>query len=128
MLSPEFADYRQLKENHYAPSNQRSRNTYKHPDKRPFDVEPIIMVGGGHVFRAGDDEMLVVAEPEAVEHKSIEPVHHHPESVCCQCTAPEGLATVDITHQQTQQDPENHHGDNLLGVESGASRTVARIH
>ena len=72
--------------------------------------------------------MLVVAEPEAIEHQGIEPVHHHPKGVGCQRAAKEGRASVDVLDQQTQQHTEDHHGDNLLDVERHASWTVARVH
>ena len=53
----------------------------EHADQGAFDVEPLVVVGGRHVFGAGDDEALVVAEPKAIQHEGVEPVHHHPERV-----------------------------------------------
>ena len=100
----------------------------KHPDERSLDVEPIVMIGIGHVFRARDDEMLVVTEPDAVEHKGVEPVHHYPEGIGRQGTAPISLASVDVAHQQTQQNAKHNHGDYLFGIKDRSARAIAGIH
>ena len=63
------------------PRNESRGNAEKHADEGAFDVEPVVVVIGGHVFGAGNDEMLVVAEPEAVQHDSVEPVHYIPEGI-----------------------------------------------
>ena len=59
-------------------------------------MEPVVVIGGGHILRAGNDEMLVVAKPEAVEHHGIEPVYHHSEGIGRQHAAQGGRASVDI--------------------------------
>ena len=90
-------------------------------------MEPVVVVIGGHVLGAGDDEVLVVAEPEAVQDDGIEPVYDHPEGVGGKGAAPEGAATIDITHQQAEEDAEDGHGDHLLDIEAHSPRPIAGI-
>ena len=71
--------------------------------------------------------MPVVAEPDAVKDKRVEPVYDAPEGVGGQDSAPERGAAVDVAHQQAEQDPEDHESGNLLRVEARSSRTVAVV-
>ena len=81
-----------------------------------------------HVLGPLDYEMWVVAEPQAVQHQRVEPVHDAPERIGREDASPEGRAAVDVFHQQAQQDAENDEGGYLLRVEDRTSRTVAVIH
>ena len=67
--------------------DQGCGDAQKHADECSFDVEPIVVVGSGHVLRAWNDEMLVVAKPDTVQHQRVEPVHYHSEGVGCQSAA-----------------------------------------
>ena len=40
--------------------NQGGGETQEHAEEGAPDMEPVVVVGGGHVLSAGDDEMLVV--------------------------------------------------------------------
>ena len=71
--------------------------------------------------------MLVVAEPEAVQDEGIEPVHDHPERVGRKGTTPEGVATIDITHQQSEEDAEEDHREHLLDIEAHSPGPVATV-
>ena len=116
-----------LKNNDYS-GHQRSGYRQSHAHKATFYVEPIIVIVSGHIFRAGDNEMLVVAKPEAVHNKGIKPIHDTPESISCERSAPEGRAPVDIANKQTKQDSETEHGDKLLCIEDRAAGPIGIIH
>lgn len=91
-------------------------------------MKPVVVVVLRHVFRPFDHEMLVMAEPEAVQHNSVEPVHYIPEGIGREESAPEGRTAVDISNQQSQQYAENDQGGDLLRVEDRSAGTVAIIH
>ena len=78
-----------------------------------------------HIFRPRDDEVPVVAEPEAVQDEGVEPVRDAPQSVCREASAPERRAAVNIAYQQPQHDAEDGHGCTLLHVKSHASGEVS---
>ena len=111
----------------HGPGDCRGGDGEEHADEGAFDVEPVVVVGGGHVFGAGDDEMLVVAEPDAVEDEGVKPVDDAPEGVSRQRAAPEGAAAVDVAHEQPEQQAEGHEGGELLGVEARPAGPVAGI-
>ena len=90
-------------------------------------MKPVIMVVLHHVLRPFDYEMLVVAEPEAVQHDGVEPVHDIPEGISREETTPEGRAAVDVAYQKAQQHSENDQGGDLLRVEDRSARAVAFI-
>ena len=116
-----------LKNNDYS-GHQRSGYRQRHAHKATFYVEPIIVIVSGHIFCAGDNEMLVVAKPEAIHNKSIKPIHDTPESISRERSAPEGRAPVDIANQQTKQDSETEHGDKLLCIKDRAAGPIGIIH
>ena len=87
----------------------------------------MVVVGGCHVLGAGDDEALVVAEPKAIQHEGVEPIHRHPEGVGGQGAAPERRAAIRVAHQQAQQDAKEEQGGNLFGVDGRAARLVACV-
>ncbi|MBR5659931.1 MAG: hypothetical protein IKW99_00070 [Bacteroidales bacterium] len=71
--------------------------------------------------------MPVVAEPQAVQHQRIKPVHDAPEGVGRECPAPEGRASVDILDEEAQKHTEDEQGNNLLRIEARSAGTVAVI-
>ena len=90
-------------------------------------MKPVVVVVLRHVFRPFDHEMLVMAEPEAVQHDGVEPVHDIPEGIGHEEPAPEGCAAVDVAYQKTQQHAENDQGGDFLRVEDRPAGTVAVI-
>ena len=81
-----------------------------------------------HVLGPPNHEMLVMAEPQAVQHEGVEPVHDAPEGIGREGPAPERRAAVDVLHENAQQYAENDKSDNLLRVEGRSAGTVAVIH
>ena len=65
-------------------------------------MEPVVVVFLHHVLGPLDHEMPVVAEPQTVQHKRVEPVHDALESVGRECPAPEGRASVDILDEEAK--------------------------
>ena len=90
-------------------------------------MEPVVVVVLHHIFCPFDYEMPVVAEPEAVQHDGVEPVHDIPEGIGREEPAPEGRTAVDISNQQAQQHAENDQCCDLLRVEDRPAGTVAVI-
>ncbi len=90
-------------------------------------MEPVVVVVLRHILRSLDHEMLVMAEPEAVQHDGVEPVHDIPEGIGREETAPEGRAAVDVPNQQAQQHAENDQGGEFFRVEDRSAGTVAVI-
>lgn len=91
-------------------------------------MEPVVVVVSNHIFSAGDDEVLVVAEPDAVQYNGVEPIHHHPQGVRGKASAPERGTAIDIPHQQAQQHTEDGHGRQFLHIKTDSSRLIAGIH
>ena len=71
--------------------------------------------------------MLVVAEPQTVQHQRIEPVHDAPESVGSECPAPEGRTSVDILDEEAQKHTEDDQGNDLLRIEARSAGTVVVV-
>ena len=55
-------------------------------------MKPIVVIGSGHVFSAGDDEVWVVTKPDTVQDKGIEPIHHIPQGIGSKDAGPERSA------------------------------------
>lgn len=117
-----------LQDGRYHPGSERSRNSQEHPDEGPLYVEPVVVVVRDHILRAGNHTVLVVAEPDAIQHQCVEPVYNAPKGVCGETSAPERRAAVDIAYQQPQHDAEDGHGCNLLYVVGHASGPIGLIH
>ena len=115
-------------EDHDEPGNKCGRDGQNHSDEGAFDMEPVVVVILHHVLGPFDHEMLVVAEPHAVQHDRVEPVHDAPEGVGREDPAPEGCATVDVSHEQAQQHAEYDEGEDLLRIEAWAAGTVSVVH
>ena len=98
-----------------------------HTDEASLDVEPVVVVILHHVLCPLDHEMLVVAEPQAVQHKGVEPVHDAPEGIGREGPAPERRAAVDILHEEAKQHTEDDKSYNLLRVEGRSAGTVAVV-
>lgn len=90
-------------------------------------MEPVVVVILHHVLGPLDHEMRVMAEPEAVQHEGVEPVHDTPEGIGREGSAPERRAAVDIFHEEAQQHAEDEQGNDLLRVEGRSAGTVAVI-
>ena len=108
--------------------DKSGRDGQHHADEGALDMEPVVVVGIHHVLRPFDHEMLVVAEPQAVQHESVEPVHDAPEGISREDPAPEGRAAVDVPDKEAQQNAEDDKGGDLLGIETGSTGTVGVIH
>ena len=80
-----------------------------------------------HVLGPPNHEMLVVAEPQAVQHDGVEPVHDAPEGIGREGSAPERSAIVDVFHEEAQQHAEDEQGYDLLRVEGRSAGTVAVV-
>ena len=109
------------------PGDEGGRDGQHHADEGALDMEPVVVVGIHHVLRPLDHEMLVVAEPQAVQHESVEPVHDAPEGISREDPAPEGRAAVDIPDQEAQKHAEDHEGGDLLGIEARTAGTIGVI-
>ena len=71
--------------------------------------------------------MPVVAEPQAVQHQCVEPVHDAPESVGRECPASEGRTSVDILDEEAKQHAEDDESDDFLRIKARTSGTVAVV-
>ena len=90
-------------------------------------MEPVVVVVLHHVLGPLDHEMSVVAEPQAVQHQRIEPVHDAPEGVGRECPAPEGRTSIDILDEKAQKHTEDDESDDFLRIKARSSGTVAVI-
>lgn len=63
-----------LSNNHNHSSHQRGGKPQQHTDEGSFDMEPVVVVGVGHVLRAWNNEVFVVAESDTIQHQRVEPV------------------------------------------------------
>ncbi len=99
-----------------------------HTDEASLDVEPVVVVILHHVLCPLDHKMLVVAEPQAVQHNRVEPVHDTPEGVGREGTAPERSAAVYILHEEAKQHTEDEQGYDLFHIEGRSAGTVAVIY
>ncbi len=115
-------------EDYDEPGNEGGRDGQHHADKTTLDVEPVVVVVLHHILGPLDHEMPVVAEPKAVQHEGVEPVHDAPEGICREGPAPERRAAVDILHEKAKQHAEDEQGNDLLRVEGRSAGTVAVIH
>jgi hypothetical protein len=109
------------------PGDEGGRDGQHHADEGTLDVEPVVVVVLNHILGPLDHEMRVVAEPQAVQHESVEPVHDAPEGVGREGPAPEGRAAVDVLHEEAQQHAEDEQGDDLLSVEGRSAGTVSVV-
>ena len=71
--------------------------------------------------------MSVMAEPQAVKHEGVEPVHDAPEGIGRERPAPERRAAVDVLHEEAQQHAEDDKSHDLLRVEGRSAGTVAVV-
>ena len=115
-------------EDYDEPGDEGGRDGQHHADEGTLDVEPVVVVILHHVLGPLDHEMRVVAEPQAVQHESVEPVHDAPEGISREGPAPEGRAAVDVPDKEAQQNAEDDKGGDLLGIETGSTGTVGVIH
>lgn len=90
-------------------------------------MEPVVVVFLRHVLGPLDHEMPVVAEPQTVQHKRVEPVHDAPESVGRECPAPEGRTSVDILDEKAQKHTEDDESDDFLRIKARTSGAVAVV-
>ena len=114
-------------EDYDEPGDKGGRDGQYHAYEGALDVEPVVVVVLHHVLGPLDHEMRVVAEPQAVQHESVEPVHDAPEGIGREGTAPERSAAVDVLHQKPQQYAEDEQGDDLLRVEGRSAGPVAVV-
>lgn len=110
------------------PGDQGGRDGQDHADEGALDMEPVVVISIDHVLGPLDHEMLVMAEPQAIQDDRIEPVHDAPERVGGKRAAPECRAAIDIPYQQAEQDTEDQECDHLLRVEPRSARTVGIVH
>ena len=68
-----------------------------------------------------------MTEPDAVQNKSIEPIHHIPESIGRQYSTPECFAMIDITNQQAQEHAKHKQRRYLFNIENNTSRLITII-
>ncbi len=109
------------------PGNESGRDGQYHSDEGALDMEPVVVVILHHVLGPLDHEMLVVAEPQAVQHEGVEPVHDAPEGIGREGPAPECSAAVDILHEKAKQHAEDEQSDDLLRIEGRSAGTVAVV-
>ena len=114
-------------EDYDEPGDEGGRDGQGHADEAALDMEPVVVVVLNHVLGPLDHEMPVVAEPQAVQHESVEPVHDAPEGIGRHCPAPERSAAVDILHEEAQQYAEDEQGNDLLRVEGRSAGAVAVV-
>ena len=114
-------------EDYDEPGDEGGRDGQHHADEGALDMEPVVVVVLHHVLGPLDHEMPVVAEPQAVQHDGVEPVHDAPEGIGRQCPAPERSAAVDILHEEAQQYAEDEQGNDLLRVEGRSAGAVAVV-
>ena len=114
-------------EDYDEPGDEGGRNGQDHADEGALDMKPVVVVVLHHVLGPLDHEMRVVAEPQAVQHEGVEPVHDAPEGIGREGPAPERSAAVDIFHEEAQQYAEDEQGNDLLRVEGRSAGTVAVV-
>ena len=114
-------------EDYDEPGDEGGRDGQYHTDETTLDMKPVVVVVLHHVLGPLDHEMRVVAEPQAVQHKGVEPVHDAPEGIGREGPAPERSAAVDILHEEAQQHAEDEQGNDLLRVEGRSAGTVAVV-
>ena len=115
-------------EDYDEPGDEGGRDGQHHADEATLDVEPVVVVVINHILGPLDHEMPVVAEPQAVQHEGVEPVHDAPEGIGREGPAPERRAAVDILHEETKQHAEDDESHYLLRIEGRSAGTVAVIH
>ena len=114
-------------EDYDEPGDEGGRDGQHHADEATLYVEPVVVVILHHVLGPLDHEMLVVAEPQAVQHEGVEPVHYAPEGIGREGPAPECSAAVDILHEKAKQHAEDEQGNDLLRIEGRSAGTVAVV-
>ena len=110
------------------PGDKGGRDGQHHSYEGTLDMEPVVVVVLHHILGPLDHEMLVMAEPKAVQHEGVEPVHDAPEGIGRERPAPERRAAVDVLHEEAQQHAEDDKSHDLLRVEGRSAGTVAVIH
>ena len=109
------------------PGDEGGRDGQHHADEGALDMEPVVVVVLHHVLGPLDHEMRVVAEPQAVQHKGVEPVHDAPEGIGREGPAPERSTSVDILDEEAQKHTEDDESDDFLRIKAWTSGTVAVV-
>ena len=99
-----------------APTAAQTGEPEQHPDAGLAEVKAVVAVFR-HLFGAGDADGFAVAEPQAIQHQRVVPVHDEPDQIAVPKSFPEALRTVEL--------PQNHSGDQ--GKNKGGSALAQQV-